>query len=89
MTRKRFVVLLAIAIGLIGNFGLFGQTAKSVFEVTRTGVVYGSPSYQPGIVRTRDGSLLVSFMSGDHIYTTKSSDNGLTWQKPTLVADGA
>lgn len=81
-----FVVLLVALSGPIS----YAQPARAAFRVARAAVVYdGAPSYQPSVVRTGDGSLLVSFMSKDNIYTTRSLDNGLTWQKPDEVVQGA
>ncbi|MGH9397249.1 MAG: sialidase family protein [Terriglobia bacterium] len=72
------------------SYALHAVAAEPVFRVVRTGVIYdGAPGYQPGIVRAPDGNLLVSFMSQGGIYTTQSFDNGLTWQKPQLVVEGA
>lgn len=79
-----------LMVSLSCALALFGREGRPAFRVVRTGVVYdATPSYQPGIVRTKGGSLLVSFMSRDGIYTTQSTDNGVSWQKPTLVIRGA
>ena len=59
--------------------------------MVRKGIVYEAEldSAQPGIVRAPDGSLLITFYSGPNILTSRSTDEGATWQKATTVVEGA
>jgi hypothetical protein len=87
--RTRF--LLTTLPALLCSFPALGSADPPAFRVVRKGIVYEAEvdSAQPGIVRAPDGSLLATFYSGPNILTSRSTDEGTTWQKANIIVEGA
>ncbi len=85
------IVRFFLGFATIAMLALLLQAADlPLFSVTRKMVVYdGAPSVQPGIVRAKNGDLVVSFMSRNNLYTVRSKTNSADWDAPRLVASGA
>jgi len=95
MSSSRLRVGLAVtvlAVCALCCHGLKAQEpAKSLFRIVNKVVVYNKAYLEletPGVVRCKNGDLLTAFFSQGGLYTTRSKDNGLTWQKPQAVATG-
>src|SRR5581483_2270090 len=85
--RKSFLILLLTVPWSRG----FSASDSPAFQIVRKAVIFEdeNSSGQPGVVRASNGDLLVTFYSGTNIEISRSSDNGMTWQQPQRIADGA
>jgi Neuraminidase (sialidase) len=87
MSRQRFAWLLQV-IALLPT--VVSAQITSRLEVVRRSVIYDrTAASQPGVTRTANGDLLVSIWTGNSLYTSRSSDDGATWNKPELIVSGA
>src|SRR5579872_258635 len=68
-----------------------GECQGSSFKIVRKTVVCDEiPSKGPSVVRTSNGDLLVTFESyNDQLFSTRSHDNGITWERPRQIIEGA
>lgn len=72
--------LLAI---LVHGSRLMAEEPPVVTIAPRTGHVH------PSICRTKDGTLIVVCKGGDSLIRARSTDSGMTWEKPEAIATSA
>jgi hypothetical protein len=88
--KHRYFFLPEVVLCLLLCAGAAEPQGVPRLEFVRALVVYdGIPASQPGITRTANGDILVSVWTGNHLYISRSRDDGATWNKPELVVSGA